>query len=320
MFHRKEEQDLGLGARVASTTTTRFLNQDGTFNVHREGLPWMQSLSIFHSLLTLPAWRFYGLLALGYFVTNMAFGFAYFLLGPSALLGAHEGTIWQRLLEAFFFSVHTLATIGYGVMAPNNFIANMLVTIEALLGLLGIAMATGLSFARFSRPSARILFSNKAVVAPYRGGSGFMFRVINARKSQIIEVEIKLVLGIMEMKQGRSVRNFYQLDLERSVSIFFPLHWTVVHPIGEDSPLLNKTHEDLVAGDAEFVILLTGTDESFSQVVHARSSYKASEVVYGAKFTDIFLPPVDGKPTVDVRKLNEIEPADVSSIPPVPGS
>jgi len=315
---QNEERDLGLGSRVTSNTATRFLNQDGSFNVRREGLPWLQSLSIFHAFLTLPAWKFYGLLALGYVGTNLLFGFAYFLLGPTAIIGAHDGAMSDRLLEAFFFSVHTLATIGYGVMSPNGFVANILVTIEALLGLLGLAMATGLSFARFSRPSARIIFSTKAVVAPYRGGTGFMFRIINARKSQLIEVEVKVVLGMMERRDGRLVRNFYPLDLERTVSVFFPLHWTVVHPIREGSPLAGLTDTELREADAEFVILLTGTDESFSQTVHARSSYKGHDVVYGAKFSDMFLPSEDGRPTIDVRRLHDIEPADLP--PAIPRS
>ncbi len=310
---RSEERDLGLGSRVATTSTVRFLNQDGTFNARRAGIPWYRSMSPFQALLTLPSWKFYSLLVLGYIATNLFFGLAYYALGPGAISGSTAANDGDRLTDAFFFSVHTLATIGYGVMSPQGFIANMLVTLEALLGLLGIAMATGLTFARFSRPSAALEFSREGVIAPYRGGTGFMFRFINVRRSQLIETEVKVVLSLLEDRQGRRVRQFYPLTLERTVSIFFPLHWTVVHPIDDSSPLKGRTAADLATLDAEFVILVTATDETFFQTVHTRTSYKFHEVRFGARFSDMFIESPDGTPTVDTRKLHDVEPVELPS-------
>jgi len=187
--------------------------------------------------------------------------------------------------------------------------AHLVMTAESLSGLFVFALGTGIMFARFSRPTAAILFSSKAVVAPYRGRTAFMFRVTNGRSNQLVELETKLLYSRIE----GSLRRYDELKLERSRVTFFPLSWTVVHPIDEKSPMHGVTHEQLVEMDAEFLILLTGTDETFSQEVHARSSYKPEEIVYGEKFVNIYNP-IDphGVVSIDVRKLSETEPADLN--------
>jgi inward rectifier potassium channel len=302
-------RDLGIGARVASRSSRRFLNRDGSFNVVRTGLSPLRSLSLYHALLTTTWPRFFSWVIAGYFATNLVFASGYLACGEGALHGALGASFAERYAEAFFFSVQTLATIGYGRVSPNGLAANLLVTVEALAGLLGFALATGLLFARFSRPSARVLFSRNAVIAPYRGMRGLMFRIVNERSNQLIEVEATLTLARSEDVGGVRQRRFFELSLERRRVVFFPLHWVVVHPIDASSPLHGVSQEGFDASDAEIFILLTATDETFSQTVHARSSYKHHEVTWGARFSDMFLTTDAGRVGIDVRRLHDVEPA-----------
>jgi inward rectifier potassium channel len=304
------DKDLGIGSRVADQRGLRFLNHDGSFNVRRKGQSLMESLNVFHWLLNLSAWRFALLVVAIYLLTNMFFAAGYFLCGPDSFAGAVGTTPLDRFLDGFFFSVQTLATIGYGRISPSSMSANVLVTIESLVGLMGFAIITGIVFARFSRPTAEVIFSHRAVIAPYRNITGFMFRIANARTNQLISVEAVVNMGRLEdNKEGKPKRAFYSLELERRKVQFFPLHWVVVHPIDENSPLYGWTPERLAASDAEFTILLTATDETYAQTVHARSSYKPAEIVWAAKFVDMFLPSDDSVVTVDLGKIHDIERA-----------
>jgi inward rectifier potassium channel len=306
----EEPKDLGLGSVVGGANEKRLLNRDGSFNPRREGLPFLSSLSVYHFLLTISWPRFFAIVTGGYLAANTLFALAYLSCGVDALSGTlpthgPAAPFWR----AFFFSVETLATIGYGNIAPSSMPAHLVMTSESLMGLFVFALGTGIMFARFSRPTAAIVFSSKAVVAPYRGHTAFMFRVTNGRSNQLVELEAKILYSRIE----GSLRRYDEVRLERSRVTFFPLSWTVVHPIDEKSPMQGVTHEQLVEMDAEFLILLTGTDETFSQVVHARSSYKPEEIVYGHKFVNIYNP-IDeqGVSSIDVRKLSETEPADVN--------
>ena len=303
-LREEEARDLGFGAVVAQESRQRLLNPDGSFNVERRGLRVASSLSLYHTLLTTTWTRFMGLVVALYLLLNGVFAVAFVACGPGALVGGGE----PGLLRAFFFSVETFSTIGYGIVSPTGLAANLVVTAEALVGLLWLALATGLLFARFSRPTARILFSRQAVVAPYRGGTAFEFRIANARSSQLIEVEAKVLFARFEQAGGRAVRRFYPLALERDSVVFFPLAWTIVHPITESSPLHGLTADDLRASDAEFLVLLSGIEEAFAQRVHARSSYKGDEIVWGARFADILHHPAGREPiTIDVGRLDSIE-------------
>ncbi|MCA1592582.1 MAG: transporter [Acidobacteria bacterium] len=305
-----ETRDLGFGSVVASESRQRLLNRDGSFNVQRTGLNFWSSFSLYHSLLALSWWQFLSALT-GFFVlVNVVFAFAYVLCGPGALVNTvSQSPPGGELLQAFFFSVQTFSTIGYGNISPVGIAANVVVTAESLVGLLSVALATGLIFARFSRPTAKILFSRNAVVAPYRDIEALMFRVTNARRNQLIELEATVLLAVFKEVGGKKLRRFYPLALERPKVVFFPLSWTIVHPIDEDSPLHGVTHDELLAADAEVLVLFTGIDETFSQTVHTRSSYKAGEIVWGAKFSDIYKRSADSQLlTVDVRRLHHIEP------------
>ena len=285
----EEFKDLGFGTEVARGARQRLLNRDGTFNVIREGLNPLSALSLYHWSLTMSWPQFLGFMTVSYVAVNALFALAFLLCGPGALQSAVGSFAGQPFYRAFFFSVYTFATIGYGNIIPVGVAANSLVAIEALVYIIGIALATGVIFSRFSRPSARIVYSRNAIVAPYRDKTALEFRIANGRTSQLIEVEIQVILTKLELVDGTSVRKFYDLDLERQRVVFFTLSWTVVHPIDPGSPMWGLTKKDLLDADAEVLILLTATDETLSQIVHSRSSYKADEIVWGAKFSNMFM-------------------------------
>jgi inward rectifier potassium channel len=182
--------------------------------------------------------------------------------------------------------------------------------IEALLNILGVALATGVIFARFSRPSPKVIYSRNAIVAPYRGQTALEFRIANARRNQLIDVQVQAILTKVERVDGTTLRRFYELNLERNRVVFFPLSWTVVHPIDPTSPLWGLTQDDLVAGDAELLVLLIATDEAVSQTVHSRSSYEADEIIWGAKFANMFLrTESEGIIGMDLSRIHDTEPA-----------
>lgn len=305
--------DLGFGSVVARESRQRLLNRNGTFNVRRTGLRFWQSLSAYHYLLTISWPRFLGYVIDAYLFANAIFAAIFVALGDGALSGVHASSLGARFAEAFFFSVHTLATIGYGTIAPASLAAHIVVTLETLIGLVGVAVMAGISFARFSRPVANVLFSRNALIAPYRGGRAFMFRIVNQRSNQLVDLQAKVLLS-RRKRDGATTndREFVSLRLERESVVFFPLAWTIVHPIDDTSPLRGWTSEDLAECDAEFLILLNGFDETFSQTVHTRSSYKTSEIIWGARFRSMFNPADEaGVVSVDIRRLHDLERVSV---------
>jgi inward rectifier potassium channel len=311
-------RDLGFGTVVSRESRQRLLNRDGTFNVRRDGMKPFASLSLYHHLLTIPWSKFLGLVIVAFLAVNVVFGLAFLACGPEALHGAPAVDMGgNEFLRAFFFSVQTFATIGYGHISPAGLAANLLVTAEALTGLLVFALATGLLFARFSRPTAKIVFSERALIAPYQGATAFEFRIVNSRSSQLIEVECQLLFT--QFPQDRMMRRFVPLALERQKVTFFPLSWTIVHVIDANSPLFGLTQDDLVANHAEFLVLLTGFDETFSQTVHTRSSYKPEEIVWGAAFKNIYKPlDAAGTLRIDVGLLHDYERVSLPAAAPPP--
>ncbi|HMH84985.1 MAG TPA: ion channel [Gemmatimonadaceae bacterium] len=304
----EEFKDLGFGTEVAKGTRRRLLNRDGSFNVVRDGLNPLSSMSLYHWLLTISWPKFLAFITGSYVAINTLFAFAFLLLGTDALQSSAGSFAGQPFYRAFFFSVDTFATIGYGNITPVGVVANTLVTIEALLNIVGVALATGVIFARFSRPSTRIIYSRNAIVAPYRDKMALEFRIANARSSQLIDVQIQAILTKIEQVGGSAVRKFYELSLERNRVVFFPLSWTVVHPIDSASPMWGLTHSDLVNGDAELLVLLIGTDETVSQTVHSRSSYQADEIVWGAKFANMFMrTEAEGIIGMNLSRIHDIE-------------
>lgn len=305
------DRDLGFGSVVTGRSRMRFLNPDGSFNVERTGLPLVTSLNLYHTVLTM-SWPFFLVVVLLlYFMSNVAFGLLYSIVGTGALVDTSGDPVQNVFVRGFFFSVQTFATIGYGTIHPVGIVPNLLVTIESYYSLLANALITGVVFARFARPTAKVVFSEVAVIAPYQGKTGLMFRLVNGRSNQMIEVEAKVMFSRFCPENDKLVRKFDILELERRKVTFFPLSWTVVHPIDEDSPLFGLTEMDLHRTDAEIMILLSATDETFAQVVHSRTSYKPDQIRVGSKFVSIYNEMQDGEPiSIDVRKLSLTERAD----------
>jgi inward rectifier potassium channel len=305
---QQQLNDLGFGSVVARDSRIRLLNRDGTFNARRDGVSLQDRLSPYQTLLTMSWPAFLSLFLACYVAINGIFGVIYYALGPDALLAPQLPPLGGRFMMAFFFSVETFSTIGYGNILPNGLVANLVVSLEAVAGILSVALATGLIFARFSRPILHVRFSDHAIVAPYRNETALMFRLGNERRSELVSLNATVTFARFQNCDGERMRVFDQLALERTSVIFFPLTWTIVHPIDAHSPLRGLTRQDLIDAQAEFLVLLTATEETFSQVVHTRSSYTADEVRWGAKFGSVYVPPTaDGVVRVDLRRIDDVE-------------
>jgi inward rectifier potassium channel len=304
------DRDLGFGSVVSRDGRQRLLNRDGSFNVVREGLGVLATLAPYQQLVTISWAGFLAVVALLYLIFNVLFALAYIACGPDALAGPATHMLGGRFSQAFFFSIQTFATIGYGQIGPNGLAANLLVTVEALVGLMYQALATGLLFARFARPTAAIVFSRHAIVAPYAEVQALMFRIANQRRrSEIIDLQAQVLYTSLERdREGRITRRYRLLALERNKVTFFPLTWTIVHPIDENSPLAGKTRDDLLSEQAEILVLLTGVDETYEQTVHARTSYRADEIIWNARFQSVFRDESRSHlVSVDVSRLNDFE-------------
>ena len=305
-------EDLGLGGKLSERSRARLLNHDGTFNVRRNRLGPFHPYNAYHTLLSLPVPRLLVLMVAGYVVTNLLFASLYWLAGPGALSSAAASPA-GRFEDCVFFSVQTLATIGYGKLVPNTRAANILVAIEALVGLLGFAILSGLLFARFTRPTARISFSRNAIVAPYENGWALMFRLANLRNHDLTDVHAVVSFARWVDDDGQRRRRFDQLALERDAIIFMPLHWVVVHPITDASPLRGLTPDTLAGADPEVVCLISAADETFAQTVHAKTSYDKSDIVWGARFRDMYLTDAD-RVAIDLNRLHDVEPVPPESL------
>lgn len=305
-YIREETRDLGFGSVVSQEQEIRLLNRDGSFNVERRGYSFWEALSSYHELITMSWPKFYGLVFAVFLLANALFGWLFLLCGPGSVVHqtTHADATWK---DIFFYSIQTISTIGSSTFVAVGVAANTVQAIELLFGLMGFAVIAGLVFARFSRPTARILYSEHAVIAPYRGITAFEFRVANGRNNQMIEVNAKVLFTRFENVDGRPLRRYYTLPLERDNVTFFPLSWTVVHPIDDQSPLKGLTREEMMASNAEFLILLQGIDETFAQNVHSRSSYRTDEIVWNAKFADVFSGMKERNLTVDMKKFSKLE-------------
>lgn len=274
------------------------------FDVIRKGVSHSHWRDPYHLLLTIDWLRFIAVTVIFYIATNTLFALLY-LAGGDSIKNARPGSF----LDAFFFSVQTMATIGYGAMYPQTDYANFLVSIEALVGLLGVAMATGLMFARFSRPTAKVLFSRMAVIAPHNGVPTLMLRVANERSNQILEAQIGLSLLRDEVTaEGQFMRRFYDLKLVRSQTRTFALSWMVMHEIDESSPLYGATPESLEEAETDIIVTLTGIDETVSQTIHARHYYMTDEILWNMRFVDIFTRKPDGRRVLDLNRFHEVTP------------
>jgi inward rectifier potassium channel len=256
----------------------------------------------YHFLLTMPLGAFFATMGAAYLSVNALFAVAYMLVG--GIDGVRPGDF----PDAFFFSIQTLGTIGYGQMSPRSFGAETVVTVESFFGLFNLAIATGLLFARISRPTARVMFSDLAVVTPHDGVPTLMFRAANRRRNRIVEAEVSVNLARDGVTlEGASMRGFETMATVRSRSPVFLLTWQIMHRIDETSPLYGATTESLIAQRAEIVVILKGLDETFAQTIHARASYTPEEIIWGARLADVFSRAPDGRPVIDYTRFHDIE-------------
>src|SRR5882757_5431348 len=291
----KTNNDTGFGTN-ASSYGGRFINRDGTFNIRKDGMSFMNRYSIFHNMLTLPRWKF--------IVTILVF---YLPIGIDELQGVIATGPWGKFKEAYFFSTETFTTVGYGRVNPVGDGANFIASIEAMTGFLSFALATGLMYGRFARPRAFLVFSDFALISPYKDGQALMFRFASYKdKHTLTDVEIRVNVGLQVQTDGNPEYRYYELQLERSKVENLSMNWTVVHPLDERSPLRGFTPEDMKASDVELYVLIKGFDDVYSNQVLQRTSYTYQEIRFNGKFVPMYHESEDGKTTIlELNKLNE---------------
>ena len=307
IFNNKKkglETEIGFGSKNYNTSV-RFLNKDGSVNVKRKNIGKHVGFDVYHWLITVSWSRFISMVFGGYVVINTLFAILYYVIGADKFGGLKVCCNIDDFLQLFFFSAQTLTTVGYGHIYPNHTIISSVAAIESMFGLLGFALATGILYGRFSRPKADIEYSNNAVIAPYQEITGLMFRMANRRQNELIESECKLVLAMNNLESNK--REFHNLKLEVSTINFFPFSWTIVHAIDESSPLYNVTEKELLNSDAELIVSFKAINETYSQNVYSRISYKANEVIWNAKFVPVKQEPNnDGSITINLKDIHEI--------------
>ena len=268
------------------------------------GMPRPAISDLYFYLTTISWLALLGIIFAAVGLINCLFALAY--MGDGGVANARPGSF----ADAFFFSIQTMATIGYGTMSPQSLGSNVLVSIEAMSGLIAFAVATGLVFARFSRPTARVRFSRVMAISPRDGVPSLMFRTMNQRSNRIVEAQIHVVVSRWETtREGESMRRFYDLRLARSRNALFSLSWTVIHPIDERSPLFGETAASMKASRSLIIASLVGMDESFLQNVHVRCVWTADEIAWGTRFADVLLELPDGSFEIDYARFDEVVPA-----------
>ncbi len=307
---RNDAPEFGFGA-TANTGDRRILNTDGSANIKRIGEKRFNAINVYHSLITMPWSRFNAMVLVIYVAANLIFALLYYFICPEQLNGMIYHSEFQKFMEIFFFSAQSLTTVGYGRLNPMGMTASTLAAIESMVGLLGFALATGLLYGRFSRPTAKLLYSKNALIAPYthpvhslKAPTAFMCRIANARRNQLIEVEVQILFSYNEEVDGKLARRFQRLTLENEKINFLAMSWTIVHPINEESPLYGLSLLDLESVNAEFMLAIKAIDDTYVQQIYARSSYRWEDLVEGAKFESVITESDEKGITLDLNKLS----------------
>jgi inward rectifier potassium channel len=302
----KVNNDTGFGINAANYGG-RFINRDGTFNLQKEGLPFLRRYSVYHNMLTLPLWKFIAMIFLFYFIINLLFAAVYLLVGTQELTGVIGTTPWMKFKEAYFFSTETFTTVGYGRVNPVGDGANVVAAIESVSGFLSFALATGLIYGRFARPKSFLVFSDFALISPYKEGTALIFRFAPYKDNHTLtDVQIRVNIGLVVETDGNREYRYYDLALERSKVESLPMNWNVVHPIDEQSPLLGFTAEDMADADVELYVLIRGFDDVYSNFVQQRTSYTYKEIRFNGKFIQMYRESPDKNTTIlELHKLNE---------------
>lgn len=286
----------------------RFVQKDGQANIQKTGIGFLEKYSWFHTMLAIPGIQFFFIILGFYIIINIFFALLYYFIGVEHLSGMNTTTEWDKLMEAFFFSAQTFTTVGYGRISPTGVITSAIAAFQALIGLLSFAVATGLMYGRFSKPTAYLKFSHNAIIAPYKDITALMVRVAPYKNTTLTDAEARLTLGMMIEENGEKKNRFYPMDLEIEKISALTLSWTIVHPITKTSPLYQFREADLLNSRTEVLIFLKAFDDMFSNTVVARSSYVATEIIYGAKFKPMFRRNTGSNATIlDLGKLNDFE-------------
>lgn len=309
----KANENTGFGTN-ANSYGGRFVNKDGSANIEKRGLPFMSRISWYHTMIGLPRWKFLFILFAFYIGVNFIFALIYYGIGVEYLDGIEpSGTAWVKFGKAYFFSAQTFTTVGYGHISPNGFLTSALSATEALIGLLSFAIATGLFFGRFSKPTAFIKFAHNALIAPYKEGTALMIRMTPYKNTNFTDAEAKITLGMVVEENGKMTNKFYTLALEMDKVNSLTLSWTLVHPITEESPLSQFTQEDFNQIDGEIIVFVKTFDDMFSTTVAARTSYIFPELIYGAKFDLMYAENESNTKTIlNLDKLNSWKKVDLS--------
>lgn len=278
-----EEKEIGFGSKNYNESV-RFFNHKGGVNVKRSGLGWLNNTDFYHSLISVSFSKLILMILTFYILINMLFAAIYFMIGVEHFggLNVENGSDWDGLIGLFFFSAQTITTLGYGHIYPIGNAASIAAAVESLLGLLGFALATGVLYGRFSRPKSHILYSKNILISPYKNSKALMFRVTNKKQYELIESEASVLITMNDPETNK--RTFVGLKLEISKINFLVMSWTIVHHINEESPIYGLTKQDLLDRDAEIIILIKAINDTYSQTVYSRNSYKIDELIENAKF------------------------------------
>jgi len=308
----KAEINSGFGTN-ANSYGGRFINKDGSANIQKTGMHFLRRISWYHTMIDMPRWKFLGILLSFYVGVNFIFACVYYLIGVEYLDGIDpSGSEWLKFGKAYFFSAQTFTTVGYGHISPNGFMTSALAAGEALTGLLSFAIATGLFFGRFSKPTAFLKFSHNALISPYKEGSALMLRMTPYKNTRLTDAEAKMTLGMTVEENGKMTNKFYTLELELQRINLLSLSWTLVHPITESSPLYNFGEEDFRNAEGEILVFVKTFDDMFSTTVAASTSYTFQELVYGAKFELMYAENANNTKTIlNLDKLNSFYKVDL---------
>ncbi|MEO0405592.1 MAG: ion channel, partial [Bacteroidota bacterium] len=302
---QKETQDPGFGQKYAQGVK-RIINKDGSFNVIKRGAD-SGLKNLFQQLINMNIVRFILWVCAIYFIANIVFGVMFVMNGVEHLTGRTTDGVLDAFFKSFFFSIQTFTTVGYGAISPTGVGANLISSLSALAGSMFFALVTGLIYGRFSKPRSKLVFSHEAIVAPYKEGEALMFRLANRRSNVLMMMNAEVLVVMRDGLASQMKRSFYRLELEFKTIQFMPLSWTVVHPIDESSPLYGKSREELIACGMEVLILISGFDEVFNQEVHARYSYTAEEMTFGAKFDPAFHVMKNGEVKMDINEIHNYQ-------------
>ncbi|CAC9975844.1 ion channel [Flavobacterium panici] len=307
------DKNSGFGTNAGSYGG-RFVNKNGTPNIEKRGMNLLRRISWYHTMIDMPNWKFMLILFSFYIIINFIFAVIYYAIGVEHLDGiSPSGSLLTQFGQAYFFSAQTFTTVGYGHISPTGFLTSALSAAEALIGLLSFAIATGLFFGRFSKPTAFLKFSHNALISPYGESKGLMIRLVPFKNTNFTDAVAKVTLGMSIEENGQRVNKFYTLNLEIDRINALSLSWTLVHPIDENSPLYNFTEEDFKNTHGEILVFITTFDDMFSNTVAARTSYTFNEIIYGAKFQIMYNRSKDNTKTIlHLDKLNQFDTTNFS--------